>query len=69
MSEGRAWSDIKPSWFRTATEDELREFVKALDNNKIPVGSKLDELKLAFDKECNRRCGQSNEEINGGEWI
>ena len=65
----RNWTTISLSWFKTASEPELREFVRALDNNEIPSGPKLTELKHAFDAECNRRSIRYYEHLSNGEWI
>ena len=69
MSGNRDWQNLNPSWFRDATESELREFVRALDENEIPEGIKRNELEAAFNKECNRRSGAYYESLNDGEWI
>ena len=55
------------SWMRTASEDDLRAFVKVLDANESHPRHGL--LVKAFDKECNRRSGIENERRAGGEWI
>ena len=57
MSKTIDWVTLQPTWFQWATEDELRAFIRAIDNGEIPAGQKYDELKAAFDKECNRRSG------------
>ena len=60
--------DQDPAWMRTATVDELREFLhEHLD--KMEDSSKYQMLKRAFDAECNRRSGSHYEQLNNGEWI
>lgn len=56
-----------PKWMRNASEDELRDFVKVLDANENHP--RHEELKVAFDKECNRRAAGYFEAKNRGEWI
>lgn len=69
MSSKINWLELQPSWFRTATDDELRGFVQAVDNGEMPIGSKYNELKAAFDRECSRRSGEHYEHLGNGEWI
>lgn len=59
--------DESPEWMKTASEAELREFVKVLDENKDHPRY-MGQL-VAFNKECNLRAEEYNEERNGGEWI
>lgn len=59
--------DQDPKWMRSATESELREFVKILDEHENHPRFRM--LLEAFDKECNRRAAEYNEARNGGEWI
>lgn len=59
--------DESPEWIKTATEAELREFVKILDENETHPRHKA--LLDAFANECNRRAAEYNEGRNGGEWI
>lgn len=63
----RAILDESTEWMKTASEDELREFVKVLDGNEDHPRHRV--LLVAFDKECNRRAAEYNEGRNGGEWI
>ena len=56
-----------PRWLRNASEEELREFVRVLDENRNHPRHDL--LMKAFDKECNRRAAEYYESRNGGEWI
>lgn len=69
MNSGIDWLAIPTTWFKSASNDELRAFVKALDNYEIPAGSQRDELKNAFVAECNRRSAKYYEGLNNGEWI
>ena len=59
--------DKDPSWMRTASVDELREFIRFLDDQ--PNTPRVKELLIAFDKECDRRAAMDNENRNNGEWI
>ena len=59
--------DKDPSWMRTASVDELREFIRFLDDQ--PNTPRVKELLIAFDKECDRRAAMDNETRNNGEWI
>lgn len=56
-----------PSWMRTATEEQLRNFIRFLDEQ--PMSPRKEELLKAFDNECNRRAARCYESINNGEWI
>ena len=57
----------EPSWMRTASEEELRAFVKILDDNYEHPRQGL--LVKAFDMECDRRAAIENENRANGEWI
>ena len=57
----------EPSWMRTASEDDLRAFVKVLDDNYEHPRHGL--LVKAFDKECDRRAAIENENRANGEWL
>lgn len=63
----RAILDESPEWMKTASEGELREFVKVLDENKDHPRYRVQ--LVAFNNECNLRSEEYNEEKNGGEWI
>lgn len=69
MPEVTNWDAIDEGWFRHATEDQLREFVSALDNNEITDEKKRASLAKAFNRECDRRSGAFNDSLNKGEWI
>lgn len=56
-----------PKWMRIATESELREFVKILDENETHPRFRM--LRDAYDKECDLRAAEYFEQKNGGEWI
>ena len=58
---------IDAKWLRTATEDQLREFIRFMDEQ--PASHRKEELLKAFDEECNRRAARYYESINNGEWI
>lgn len=60
--------DQDPKWMRTASNEELQEFLhRYLD--EMDDSPKYRELKKAFDAECNRRSGEYYESLNNGEWI
>lgn len=59
--------DEDTKWMRSASEDDLRDFVRILDANESHPRHKF--LLDAFDKECNRRAAKNYEERSGGEWI
>ena len=59
--------DRDPSWMRDATEDELRAFVKILD--EMEDGPRQRELLSAFNCECDRRSRGYYEGLGNGEWI
>ena len=64
------WDAIPiPQWFCQASEDELREFVCAIDDDVIPAGARKVSLLRAFFDECGRRAGSHNESLNQGESI
>lgn len=60
--------DLDPKWMRTASEEELREFVQEyLDG--MEDGPRYRKLKKAFDAECNRRSEAYYASLENGEWI
>ena len=67
MSSSLSPMDKGTEWMKTASEKELREFVKVLDANEGHPRHK--ELVAAFNRECNRRAAKYFEEKDGGEWI
>lgn len=60
--------DRDAEWLAHASEDELREFVRAMDELD-PTSEQYKELKKMLDAECRRRSGEYYERLDGGEWI
>jgi hypothetical protein len=50
-------------WLSKASEDQLRDFLKKIDDGKHELALKL------FDEEVTRRSIRDNESKNGGEWM
>ena len=59
--------NCNPKWMVSASEDDLREFVKILDENENHPRHGF--LIKALRNECNRRAAMDNEIRSSGEWI
>lgn len=59
--------DRDPKWLKTASEDQLREFTRELDD--MAESPRKKELFEAFIRECDRRAADYYEKLNKGEWI
>lgn len=66
MTERILDTDVE-NWLSTATEDEMRELVRILDENESHV--RHAEISHMLAKECNKRTAQEYSVRGGGEWL
>ena len=59
----REYEDELKKWLSRASDDQITEFLKKIDDGKHDLALKL------FNDECTKRSIRDNESRNGGEWM